>query len=193
MGCRTATRLVPANSFAAHNTFANNKKGNMKPSESPISQLPRKFKEPQEYKVIALRDCPLPENMHLCDTPEQAVEYWKIHVTKNPYYDPERECFVVLMLNTRRRVRGHQLVSIGTLDTVLVHPRDVFRVAVIANASALVLLHNHPSGEPEPSQADIKITRDLIRAGQLMKIEILDHIIIGAQRHCSTRAQGYFY
>ena len=165
----------------------------MKPSESPISQLPRKFKEPQEYKVIALRDCPLPENMHLCDTPEQAVEYWKIHVTKNPYYDPERECFVVLMLNTRRRVRGHQLVSIGTLDTVLVHPRDVFRVAVIANASALVLLHNHPSGEPEPSQADIKITRDLIRAGQLMKIEILDHIVIGSDRHSSLRAQGYFY
>ena len=91
--------------------------------------------------------------MHLCDTPEQAVEYWNIHVTKNPYYDPERECFVVLMLNTRRRVRGHQLVSIGTLDTVLVHPRDVFRVAVIANASSLVLLHNHPSGETPERQA----------------------------------------
>ena len=165
----------------------------MKSSELPISQPPRKFREPQEYKVIALRDCPLPENMHLCDTPEQAVEYWKIHVTKNPYYDPVRECFVVLMLNTRRRVRGHQLVSIGTLDTVLVHPRDVFRVAVIANASALVLLHNHPSGETDPSQADIKITRDLIRAGQLMKIEILDHIVIGSDRHSSLRAQGYFY
>jgi DNA repair protein RadC len=165
----------------------------MKSSELPISQPPRKFREPQEYKVIALRDCPLPENMHLCDTPEQAVEYWNIHVTKTPYFDPERECFVVLMLNTRRRVRGHQLVSIGTLDTVLVHPRDVFRVAVIANASALVLLHNHPSGETEPSQADIKITRDLIRAGQLMKIEILDHIVIGSDRHSSLRAQGYFY
>jgi DNA repair protein RadC len=159
--------------------------------ESP--KLRRKPKDPQEFKVVALRDCPLPENMLMCDTPERAVEYWNTHVTNNPYYDPERECFVVLMLNTRRRVRGHQLVSIGTLDTVLVHPREVFRAAIITAASALVLLHNHPSGEPEPSQADIKITRDLIRAGQLMKIEILDHIVIGSDRHSSLRAQGYFY
>lgn len=60
-------------------------------------------------------------------------------------------------------------------------------------ASALVLLHNHPSGDPTPSEADIKVTRDLIRAGQLMKIEVLDHVIVGAGRHCSLRELGYFY
>ena len=84
-------------------------------------------------------------------------------------------------------------MSIGTMDTLLVHPREVFRLAVIANASAIVLLHNHPSGESQPSEADVKITRDLIRAGQLMKIEVLDHVIVGAQQHCSLRSCGYFY
>jgi DNA repair protein RadC len=153
----------------------------------------RKRKEPQEYKVIALRECPLPEGMHVCETPEHAADYWRKHVTTTSHYDPERECFVVLMLNTRRRIKGHQFISIGTLDTLLVHPREVFRAACVVAASALVLMHNHPSGDPTPSEADIKITRDLIRAGQLMKIEVIDHVIVGAQRHSSLRTLGYFY
>jgi DNA repair protein RadC len=97
------------------------------------------------------------------------------------------------MLNTRRKVKGFQLISIGTLDTILVHPREVFRGAIIAAAAAVVLMHNHPSGEPDPSEADIKVTRDLIRAGQLLKIEVLDHVIVSSQKHCSLRALGYFY
>ena len=105
----------------------------------------------------------------------------------------EVECFIVLHLNTRRRVRGHHLASIGTLDTLLVHPREVFRAAVIASAAAIVLMHNHPSGEPQPSEADIKVTRDLIRAGQLLKIEVLDHVIIGNPNHSSLRELGCFF
>jgi DNA repair protein RadC len=64
---------------------------------------------------------------------------------------------------------------------------------VIAGASALILLHNHPSGEPQPSEADIKVTRDLIRAGQLLKIEVLDHVIVGNPKFCSLRQLGFFY
>jgi DNA repair protein RadC len=97
------------------------------------------------------------------------------------------------MLNTRRRVKGHQLVTIGTMDTLLVHPREVFRGAVIAGASAIVMMHNHPSGESTPSEADIKVTRDLIRAGQLIKIEVIDHVVIGNPKHSSLRELGYFY
>ena len=97
------------------------------------------------------------------------------------------------MLNTRRRVKGHQLVSIGTLDTILIHPREVFRLAIMTCASAIVLIHNHPSGEATPSEADIKVTRDLIRAGQLLKIEVLDHVVMGNPNHCSLRELGYFY
>jgi DNA repair protein RadC len=146
----------------------------------------------KEYKVVALRECPLPEEMQLCDTPERAAEYWRAHVTQHPAFNPDVECFVVLLLNTRRRVKGHALISTGTLDTLLVHPREVFRPAIIAAAAAIVIAHNHPSGEANPSEADIKVTRDLIRAGQLLKIELLDHVIMGADRHCSLRAMGYF-
>ncbi len=150
-------------------------------------------RQPCEWKVVALRECPTPEAMQLCDTPQAAVGYWRSHIATSPHYNPDCECFVVLLLNTRRRIRGHHLVSIGTLDTILVTAREVFRVAVIAAAAAVVLLHNHPSGEASPSEADIKVTRDLIRAGQLMKIEVLDHVILGHGRHQSLREMGFFY
>jgi DNA repair protein RadC len=111
----------------------------------------------------------------------------------------EVETFQALLLNTRRRlIRSHE-ISDGTLDTILVHPREVFRPAIAANAAAVVLVHNHPSGDPTPSEADIKVTRDLIRAGQLLKIEVLDHVIIGratAERpkdYVSLRELGYFH
>jgi DNA repair protein RadC len=145
-----------------------------------------------EYKVVALRECPLPESLAYCDTPDRAAEYWRLHVQTNPYFNPECECFVILILNTRRRAKGHQLLTIGTMDTLLVHPREVFRAAIIASASAVVLMHNHPSGESTPSDADIKVTRDLIRAGQLLKIEVLDHVIMGNPNYSSLRELGYF-
>lgn len=147
----------------------------------------------KEYKVVALRDCPLPESMHLCDTPERAAEYWRQYVTGHPAFNPDVECLVALLLNTRRRVKGHALISTGTLDTLLVHPREVFRPAIVAAAAAIVIMHNHPSGESAPSEADIKVTRDLIRAGQLLRIELLDHVIVGAARHTSLRELGYFF
>jgi DNA repair protein RadC len=90
-------------------------------------------------------------------------------------------------------------VTDGTIDTLLVHAREVFRRAIAANASAIVLAHNHPSGDPTPSEADIKVTRDLIRAGQLLKIEVLDHVILGrataerAKDYSSLKELGYFY
>ena len=110
------------------------------------------------------------------------------------------EVFQVLMLNTRRRLVGEPVkIADGTLDTILVHPREVFKSAIIANAAAVVLVHNHPSGDPTPSEADIKVTRDLIRAGQLLKIEVLDHVILGRatqerpKDYVSLRELGYFY
>lgn len=109
------------------------------------------------------------------------------------------ESLQVLFLNTRRRLIGIQNVSQGTLDTILVHPREVFAAAISKRASAIVLVHNHPSGDPTPSEADIKVTRDLIRAGQLLKIEVLDHVIIGratperAKDFSSLRELGYFF
>lgn len=141
---------------------------------------------------MALRDCPVPASMAFCDTPERAAEYWRLHVATSRYFNPDCECLVILMLNTRRRVKGHQLLTIGTMEALLVHPREVFRAAVISGASSLILMHNHPSGEPQPSESDIKVTRDLIRAGQVLKIEVMDHVVMGNPTHCSLRELGYF-
>jgi len=148
---------------------------------------------PKEYKVVALRDCPVPSDLLICETPDHAADYWRMHVMTHPYFNPECECFVVLLLNTRKRVKGHHLVSIGTMDTVLVHSREVFRVAIVSCASAIVLMHNHPSGDATPSEADIKVTRDLIRAGQLLKIDVVDHIVMGNPHRSSLRESGYFF
>jgi DNA repair protein RadC len=89
-----------------------------------------------------------------------------------------KEAFVVLVLNTRKRILGHNLVALGSLDTCPVVPGEVFKPAIVQSAASIILTHNHPSGDPSASPADIKVTRDLVRAGQLLKIEITDHIII---------------
>ena len=158
---------------------------------------------PKEYKVVVLRECPMASRD--CSTPEQAAAYFREHITTHPYFNPDVECFVVLMLNTRRKIKGHNLISTGTLDTILVHPREVFRAPIVSASAAIILMHNHPSGDPSPSEADIKVTRDLIRAGQLLKIEVLDHVVIGQvpsapdssgsarDGFVSLRALGYFY
>jgi DNA repair protein RadC len=107
------------------------------------------------------------------------------------------ESLQVLFLNTRKRMIGMQTISQGTLDMILVHPREIFAAAIAKRASAIVLIHNHPSGDPTPSEADIKVTRDLIRAGQLLKIEVLDHVIFGRptpermKDYSSLRELGY--
>ena len=166
------------------------------PALQPTNRIikPIKFPaQPQEWKIVSLRECPTPDTMQQCETPDQAAAYWRAHIANHPYFNPECECLVVIILNTRRRIKGHYLVSIGTMDTILCHPREIFRLAVMASAAAIVVAHNHPSGEATPSEADIKITRDLIRAGQLLKIEVLDHIIVGHSTHTSLRTLGYFY
>src|SRR5229473_4824536 len=173
---------------------------NLFPGLPPERRRPSSVFNPKEFKIQALRECATPVEMQLCDTPEKAVAYWRSHVVNNPYYNPEVETMVVILVNTRRRIVGHHLVATGTLDTILVHPREVFRAAIImGRAAALILAHNHPSGDATPSEADIKVTRDLIRAGQLIKIEVLDHVIIGptsperTRDYCSLREAGYFF
>ena len=128
------------------------------------------------------------------DNPENIVRLLRARNLVKPV-----ETLQVLLLNTRRRLIRVEEVTDGTIDTLLVHAREVFKHAIAANASAIVLAHNHPSGDPTPSEADIKVTRDLIRAGQLLKIEVLDHVILGratAERTkdwSSLRELGYFY
>ena len=100
------------------------------PNLPGIESLVQPFKfpaTPYEYKVTPLRECPTPMDLQTCDTPDKVAAYWNLHIATNPYFDPERECLAVLLLNTRRRAKGHQIVSIGTLDTLLVSPTSVWR------------------------------------------------------------------
>lgn len=147
----------------------------------------------KELKLVCLRETPLPADMALCDTADKVAEYWNATILKHPFFNPEAECMVVLILNVRRRIKGHVFVATGTGDTILIHPTQVFRAAIVAGANSIILIHNHPSGDSSPSEADIKVTRDLIRAGQLLKLEVTDHVIMGHGQRTSLRELGYFY
>ena len=96
--------------------------------------------------------------------------------------DDKQENFIVLMLSAKNNIIGDQLVFKGTLDSALIHPREVFKAAIRSSASKIILVHNHPSGDPAPSEDDLKITQILIDAGKMLNIPILDHVIVGKEK-----------
>jgi DNA repair protein RadC len=103
----------------------------------------------------------------------------------------KKEHFKTLVLDTKNRVLKNVTISVGTLDASLVHPREVFREAVQASASSIVVAHNHPSGDPTPSAEDRQVTTRLVEAGKVLGIDVLDHIIIGEERWVSLKQQGF--
>lgn len=106
--------------------------------------------------------------------------------------DSDREHVVALYLNTKNEPVAIHTVSIGTISSCLIHPREIFKGALLANSSALILAHCHPSGNPEPSKEDLEITKRLAQAGELLGIELLDHIIIGSEgRYISLKGKGH--
>ena len=150
---------------------------------------------PREFKVLTLGECPSPD-VPILDDSGKAVAYCRRAIEGSPLFNKDVESLVVICLNTRKRAIGHTFACTGTLDTVMLTPRDVFKPAFAMNAAAILLVHNHPSGDPTPSAGDIKVTRDVIRAGQLLKIEVVDHIILGApgygKGYTSLKEQGHF-
>jgi DNA repair protein RadC len=101
------------------------------------------------------------------------------------------ERFGVLMLDTRHRLIRTLLISVGTADASLAHPREVFREATIGGAAAVVLFHNHPSGDPRPSEDDLELTRRLVAAGQVLGIDVVDHVILADTHYCSMKESGW--
>ncbi|HKQ56843.1 MAG TPA: DNA repair protein RadC, partial [Candidatus Eisenbacteria bacterium] len=100
-----------------------------------------------------------------------------------------REHFVVLLLNARHELQCRETVSIGSLNASIVHPREVFLPAILHSAASLVLVHNHPSGDPEPSEEDLSITRRLVEVGELVGIAVIDHVIVAARGTVSFRTR----
>ena len=91
----------------------------------------------------------------------------------------DREHIVVMCLDTKQNINAINTISVGTLNTSLVHPREVFKPAILANSNSIIIFHNHPSGDPSPSRDDLDITKRLVEAGNILGIEVLDHLIIG--------------
>lgn len=103
----------------------------------------------------------------------------------------DREHFVALLLNVKNQVIARELISIGTLNTSSVHPRELFKPAIRRSAASVILVHNHPSGDPEPSREDLEVTGRLVEAGKILGIEILDHLIIGDNKFISLKEKGF--
>jgi DNA repair protein RadC len=140
------------------------------------------------FTVSLVRDSssePFTERPRLND-PEAA---WTFARTLFPS-DDQRERFVAIFLTVRQNVIGYSTISIGCLTASLVHPRELFRPAILAGAASIVVAHNHPSGDAEPSPEDAALTRRLVSAGSLLGIEVLDHIVVGEGRFVSLKQRG---
>ena len=147
-------------------------------------QTPRTYRTP-EVCLMTLREVS-PESP-LLEGPAQLAAYVAGHIMSRPEYPRHIETLMAIAVNARRRLIAHTVLAMGTQDTILVHPREVFRFAIMAGANAIGIAHNHPSGDPTPSEGDIRVTRDLARAGQLLRIDLMDHVIIGS----ALRAPGW--
>ena len=125
-----------------------------------------------------------------CDLPHKVRELWEKYVTASDWFDPDKEAVVVFLLNTRLNCIGFNLVSLGSLAESTCYPREVFRPAIAGAAHGVILAHNHPSGDPTPSDADRRITRRLRESGQTLCIPLLDHVVVGDSQHWSFREHG---
>ena len=124
---------------------------------------------------------------YVISTPENV---WELPVLRELMDQADREIFVCLHLSTKNRLISWEMVSIGSLNASIVHPRELFKGALLANAASVVVAHNHPSGDPTPSGADIQLTRRLGKAGDVLGIDVLDHVIFGEDGVVSMRDLG---
>ena len=113
------------------------------------------------------------------------------YLIRQGYADRDREAFVVLLLDVKHRVIAEEVVTIGILDGALIHPREVFKAAVAGSAAGIIVAHNHPSGDQKPSGQDAEVTKRLRKAGEVLGIPVVDHVIVGSTgAHFSFREQG---
>lgn len=102
----------------------------------------------------------------------------------------DREQFRIVLLDAKNHVLGVRTVSVGSLSSSIVHPREIFKEAIARSSAAIILVHNHPSGDPTPSREDVEVTRRLVEAGRLLGIEVLDHVVVGDNQYVSFKEKG---
>ncbi|RLC64896.1 MAG: hypothetical protein DRI01_02565 [Chloroflexi bacterium] len=115
-----------------------------------------------------------------------------VAIVRSQLKGKKKEHFLVLCLDTRNRLINCMPVSIGSLDTSIVHPREAFKEAVSSSAASVIFVHNHPSGDPEPSKEDVELTKRLAKAGEIIGIDVLDHIVVCDKSYLSLKAKGLF-
>jgi DNA repair protein RadC len=120
-------------------------------------------------------------------SPKQTAAYWKSHISKAAWYDPEREQLVLATVNAKMKTTGFYLISLGNINSTIADPREIFRAALLANAYGFFLMHNHPSGETQPSSADRQITKTVIDGAKILNLTFYDHIIVGKKSYYSFR------
>ena len=135
-------------------------------------------KRAYEFKLTRIREAGASSKV---DSPELATEFWKSKVETADWYQESKEQLVILFLNTRYNLHGFNLVSMGSLSETIAHPREIFAPVLCAGAFAFILMHNHPSGDPSPSQADRNLTRRIGEGASIFEIKFLDHVIIGGR------------
>ena len=129
------------------------------------------------YRLEAVRESSFKYHTNVISSPEDAYGIVAQH-----FHGRDREVFSIMVLNVKNRVIGIHDVSVGSLTASIVHPREVFKSALLMNGAAIILAHCHPSGDPTPSKEDISITERLVKCGRLMDIPVLDHIITGVDK-----------
>ena len=127
-----------------------------------------------EYKVMLVRDKKIETDTKFINSSDDANKLLQSYLN-----GVDREHFVVILLNRKNGIIGINTVSVGDLSSSIVHPREVFKPAIVAGAASIIVAHNHPSGDPAPSRDDINVTKRLKEAGDILGINVLDHIIIG--------------
>ena len=146
-----------------------------------------------EIKVVTLRECLVVAPK--ASSPKGIARLWRKFVESAYWFSPDKESFVVFLLDVNCRCIGFNMVSTGSLKECSAPPNEVFRAPILCAAAGVVFVHNHPSGDPKPSEADIKATRRLVRVGVDMGIDVADHVIMGskAQGYTSLKQLGYLY
>lgn len=152
---------------------------------SALDEAHRRYSIPR-YTVALVRDSTVEANSY----PRLSNAQHVYRYLGSLFAELDREHFKVACLDTKHRIIGVHTVAIGSLSVAIVHPREVFKIAVLLSAAALVLIHNHPSGDPSPSSEDLELTQRLIRAGETLGITIIDHVIIGDEKFYSFAEDG---
>lgn len=140
-----------------------------------------------EYKVMLVRDKTTETETKFINSPDDVNKILQSYLN-----GADREHAIVLLLNQKNGIIGINTVSVGNLSSSIVHPREVFKPAIVAGAAAIILAHNHPSGDPTPSSDDLLVTKRIKNAGDILGIDVLDHVIIGDGRYASLKAMDLF-